>query len=503
MAQTYTLDDAARHLNLSVDEFKRRLREDWKHVRSFRDGPTLRFRSADIDELARTIGLGSSDELPLAEPVDSPSGVLVDDSNIMQTPPKPIKVAGPKPLGDNSNLESDAVILLDPGARTSSKPGSDSDVRLEKATKPKKKSVEDDESILTDEFELPSEGGSGKLTGKSGKLSSAQMKAGDSGKMKAVKPPTPTEEDSSEFELSLDPDSDEFELSLTDDSSEEVSFNLPAHSGPKGEQSGINLNKPKDSGVSLEQSGRMKKPTDEEIDFELSLDSPGSGTSSKKKHGSGRKLKSDSDSEFELTLEEPSDLSLELTNEAPADDKKGDIFEATDFEIPALDDDSASEAVALDDGDTDLESSDFDIALDDADAAADDESASQVVALDDDDVEAARPKKKRKKVAAADLDLGDVDDLDDGPSASKALRGVRHDDEDDEEDTISPAAAAAPAPWGPLPAILMVPTLLVLFLGGLMAYELLHTVWGYQQSNKPSTPLVNWVADLAGMKPAQ
>ena len=45
--------------------------------------------------------------------------------------------------------------------------------------------------------------------------------------------------------------------------------------------------------------------------------------------------------------------------------------------------------------------------------------------------------------------------------------------------------------------------LLVLFLGGLMAYELLHTVWGYQQSNKPSTPLVNWVADLAGMKPAQ
>ena len=67
MAQTYTLDDAARHLNLSVDEFKRRLRDEWKNVRSFRDGPTLRFRSGDIDEIARTIGLGSSEELPLAE----------------------------------------------------------------------------------------------------------------------------------------------------------------------------------------------------------------------------------------------------------------------------------------------------------------------------------------------------------------------------------------------------------------------------------------------------
>src|SRR5687767_8709367 len=68
MAQTYTLDEAADKLNLSVEEFKRRLRTDWAgKVHQFRDGSTLRFRTSDIDELARTLGLGSSEELPLAD----------------------------------------------------------------------------------------------------------------------------------------------------------------------------------------------------------------------------------------------------------------------------------------------------------------------------------------------------------------------------------------------------------------------------------------------------
>ena len=78
MSQTYTLDEAADKLNLSVEEFKRRLRTEWgQKVRAFRDGSTLRFRANEIDELARSIGLGSSDELPLAEssPLDLPADV--------------------------------------------------------------------------------------------------------------------------------------------------------------------------------------------------------------------------------------------------------------------------------------------------------------------------------------------------------------------------------------------------------------------------------------------
>jgi hypothetical protein len=252
--------------------------------------------------------------------------------------------------------------------------------------------------------------------------------------------------------------------------------------------------------VSLEK----KKKDDDEIDFELSLDAPGSGTSAKKL--SSGKLKADSDSEFELTLEEPSDGGLNAAAAAEAE-KKGDIFEATDFEIPALEDDSASEAVSLDEADTDLESSDFDLALDEGDASADEESASEVVALDEGGGKGRR--KKKRVVDDEAVDLSDPD-LEEGSSASSALRGVRP-DEDEEDYEVSEAAdeagrpvvVAGPATWGPLPAILMFPTVLVMFLGTLMAFELLHSTWGYQQSTRPTTPLVDFFADKAGMKASQ
>lgn len=505
MAQTYTLDEAADQLNLSVEEFKRRLRTEWTQIRSFRDGATLRFRANEIDELARTYGLGSSDELPLAEssPLDLP------DEPVFQATRVKGDSGAPLDLDDSSEF----TLTPDAAPAPKSKTG-DSDVRLEKAARRKAADPDDEESILTEELELPSAGGSAKLSGKSGKLSSAKLKSGDSGKQKAdsgrgKKAAPPSADDSSEFELTLDADSDEFELSLTQDSSDEVSLGDMPAATPSGKagQSGINLNRPADSGVSLEKN--KKKKDDDEVDFELSLDAPGSGMSSRKnlggasgksgKKGPGsdkKKKKPDSDSEFELSLEEPSDSGLDL-----GPDKKADIFEATDFEIPALDDDSASEAVSLDDSDTDVESSDFDLALDDADADADDESASQVVALDDD-----APKSRKKKRKAADDD--DVVDLDDDDAGS-ALRGVRHDDDDSDEYEVSeasdggPVVVAAPAPWGALPAILMFPTLIVLFLGTIMAYEVLHSMWGYQSGTQPGTPLVNFVAEKFDMKPAQ
>ena len=522
MAQTYTLEEAADKLNLSIEEFKRRMQTEWTRVRPFRDGATVRYRANEIEELARSIGLGSSEELPLADSseLDVPGeiGLTRDKAKT----PAPAKRSAPKD-DDDAPLkldDSDDIFMLapeEPPAPKSSrnlKSKSDSDVRLEKATKKPYRASDDEESILTDEFDLPSAGGSGKLSGKSGKLSSAKLKSGDSGKHKPVPKPV-ADDSSSEFELSLEPDSDEFELSVTPDSSEEVSLgDMPAESKNKAGQSGINLNRPADSGVSLEKK-RKKTPVpadDDEIDFELSLDAPGTGISSKKKHGSGKKsgkkMEADSDSEFELTLEEPSDFALDAGSSGKG--KKGDIFEATDFEIPALEDDSASEAVSLDEADTDLESSDFDLAIDDDDAAAeDDESKSEVVALDDEDVDAlrARKKKKKKRPVASDDDddgiaLGDEDDEDD--SVGAALTGVSGDDDDDEYEVSQaaddgPMAYAPPPKWGVLPALLMAPTVLIMFIGGIMAYEMLHSVWGAQQATKPTTPLVSWFADTAGI----
>src|SRR5258708_39152028 len=65
MAQYYTLEEAARVLHLTPDQVKK-MAED-KKVRAFRDRGTFRFRSQDIDEVARSLGLGSEPDLQLGE----------------------------------------------------------------------------------------------------------------------------------------------------------------------------------------------------------------------------------------------------------------------------------------------------------------------------------------------------------------------------------------------------------------------------------------------------
>jgi len=130
---------------------------------------------------------------------------------------------------------------------------------------------------------------------------------------------------SSEFELSLDADSGSFELQLNSDSSEEVPLGAPQTAGGSrpGGQSGINLGKPADSGVSLERggdaaAGGLEADSD---DFELSLDPSDAGPKSSGKlraPKSGKKTpapKSDSDSEFELTLDDNSGVTDNLAAE--------------------------------------------------------------------------------------------------------------------------------------------------------------------------------------------
>src|SRR5262245_12054124 len=65
MVQYYTLDEAAKILQMSQDDVKK-MAED-KKLRSFRDRGTLRFRAQEIQELAREIGLGSNPDLQLGE----------------------------------------------------------------------------------------------------------------------------------------------------------------------------------------------------------------------------------------------------------------------------------------------------------------------------------------------------------------------------------------------------------------------------------------------------
>ena len=495
MAQTYTLDEAAQRLGLSADDFKKRLRDEWKSVRSFRDGATLRFRAADIDELARSLGQASDPGLPLGS-----AGPLADSSEELsleppKSKPRPassgrLTPPGSKPPGSKPSLQpladdSDDIFSLPASGGPKSKPKAggkgDSDVRLD-AT-PKRSDVGGNQPTEEIELDLPPASGVG-LGKSSAKLtapkSSARNKipgASDAG----------GDDGSSEFELSLDSDSDSFELQLTSDSSEESALggDLPATGGA---QSGINLGRPADSGVNLEKKGAKPPvaPEDSDGDFELSLDPPAGNGGPKSRPIPAAKPEEGS-SEFELTLD---DSDSESMNQLAADvqsGQAGDIFE-TDFELPVMgEDESGSEVLQVDAADTDLENSDFDLAIDPADAPADDESASQVVLMDDEPLVA-------EDAVALEDDVAVVDEEDDVATAlaRDERRGpVR-------TEVVEKVVAPPPPKWGIVPILALAPTFLIVVLGGLMAYEVVRSMAGYQQPT--ASPIVRGVAGTFGLK---
>ena len=200
----------------------------------------------------------------------------------------------------------------------------------------------------------------------------------------------------------------------------------------------------------------------------------------------------DSSSEFELTLED-SGISSGGGLAPLEDSKEKDIFE-TDFEVPALED-SGSEAVKLDD--TDLESSDFDLALGEEDVAAEDESGSQVVALDDEeDVDegaatVARPAslvgklgKGKKKIEPAEAeDEGELVAVEEAEEVAAAPRTVA-------------AAAAAPADWGTLTPVVLLVSVLVFMVVGMMSFELVRGMWGYRQMTTPGSLVIRSLGGL-------
>jgi hypothetical protein len=532
MASHLTLEEAAEQLGISTEDFKRRLKTEsaFKALVPIRDGNSLRFKSAAIEELARELGAASNPELPLAGLKGDPLPPDSDDFKISSDGIK--KEAKPAAVDshDSLNLSSsdDDMFSLAPEESKSekkvSKPGSDSDVRLEGGKSKKGKAAkDDDESVVpTEELSIDFNGpGSAVIKGGSSAKLSAPKSSGkipkpDSGKNLAKSGAS----DSSEFELSLDADSDDFELKLNSDASDEVDLGeLPkdTSSGRRTGGSGINLRDPKDSGISLEK-GKGKESADkakppvvedgssEEVDFELTLDSSAGASSLKLGGVKPTKAKDeDSDSEFELTLDDSSDSGLEASDSGDAE--KRDIFE-TDFEIPPMDE-SGSEAIAVD-PDTDLERSDSDV--EESSDIVVDESGSEVVLIDEEEAEASpKARSKRKAVSKradddSDVDLADVDLADDeDASASKALKGAKRrsdEDEDEEEEELAAAGAGAyrPIPWGPLPAIFLFPALAISVIGALVGFELLQTMVGYQQPRKPAAPLVRALASNFDME---
>lgn len=449
MAQTYTIEEAAGRLGIGQDELKRRLREDWKSIRSFRDGPTLRFRASDIDDLARTLGQTS-------DPGLQPGRHAATGSDEFLTPP-----------ADGSSEE---LIF---GGKKPKKPG-DSDIRFDGTTGPK---LDPSEHQLTEEISLDvSQPANSKTKGPG----SDKLMAPKSAKIPGAKEVITNTDSSSEFELSLDSDSDSFELDLNTGSGEKA---------PLAAKAGLSLDKPTDKGVNLGDS-------DDSMEFELSIDQPPA-----KSKASLRTQSPESDSEFELALDDNSGVTDGIAaSMEEGDDAKGDIFE-TDFDLPAVgESESGSEVVAVED--SELENSDFDIALDESDVQVDDEeSASQVVLIDDEEdappAKGGRGKALAGAAAAAAVGAVAYDDSDETGSASKALRGVRSDDDDA---PVRVVQAATPK-WGVLPVVMASLSIVPIFLGLLMGFEAIRGMTGYNPTSKPAAPILKGIAGMLGMAP--
>src|SRR5260370_41803273 len=137
----YTLEEAARILGMSSEDLSQMAQH--REVRAFADRGTWRFRTQDIEELARQRGLRSSSDFPLGEaaapkPHDSPAPkagagpsdsafnfalggegdqVEIGQEIISETPSGSRKVSGSKSGAKKPKTPTP-------------KPGSDSDVRL-------------------------------------------------------------------------------------------------------------------------------------------------------------------------------------------------------------------------------------------------------------------------------------------------------------------------------------------------------------------------------------
>ena len=551
----YSLEEASQILGMAADELSQLAQK--REVRAFADRGTWRFRTQDVEELARRRGQASNPDLPLhdAPPAaakaagdvfnfalggesdqveigqemlaDSPSSARKgtgskgrtptpkagSDSDVRlvaegggvsfrlsdskatgqgsgpksgpksgASPKSSVRKPGVKPASDSDvKIVGDSSEDVALGGKPTRK-GSDSDVRLDLRSA---KAKGPDDSFLTEEIDLDAEikkaekAGSGE---KHRQIPSGTAPFELSESDLALPHKKPGMSDSSDFDLSLDVAGDLSPLEPSDEApapkSKKRSEEVPLGQRPRGvseSDSGISLAKPADGGVSLEKKRKSNKDSSDEISFEIARE-PGT---TPKPHKSSAE---DSSSEFELTLEDSARL-------APEEEGLKDIFE-TDFEVPALED-SGSGAVKLDDSDTDLESSDFDLALGDEDVAAEEESGSQVVALEDEEnvdegaATVARPTKgaggKSKK--PVDDDEGDLISSEEDEEIVAAPRGLA-------------TAPAVPADWGVLTPTVLIFSVLVMFMVGVMGFELVRGMWGYRQPNRVSALLIKSVGGL-------
>lgn len=488
-------------------------------VRLVMDGGDVNFAAPDAGKPSASKGpISPPPKAPISPPPGKPGSSKSRKAPMVQDESGVRIVPLDKPSDSDVKIEpSRHDSDISTGKRKPTKKASDSDIRIEEAGQSGK-----GDQMVTEEIDLDAE---------QRKAAEAGAKSGRQRPRPGSSPALPT---ASPFELSetdievkkpaapqkggseTDSSSD-FELQPMKGSSDEIS--LSDLSGGKA-KTGISLQDPADSGISLvpESSEELqikpeaaKPETDSSSDFDLNVEgdsSPREGSSSEFElslqdddasptEGSSSEFElsldpegsdlvadegssdlalekqgADSDSEFELTLDDSGGLSVEDSSESDSD-----------F---AVNEDSGSEAVALDEGDTDLESAEFDLSLESGE-----ESGSQVVPLEEEEAdEGAATVQRRVPAATAEgeegaEDIGEEldDDLNEAPAA-----------EEEVETAAAPVAAAPPADWGVAIPLVSLLSTIILFFVMLMGFELIQGMWGYHSGNKVSSPIVRFFA---------
>lgn len=269
-------------------------------------------------------------------------------------------------------------------------------------------------------------------------------------------------------------------------------FDLSPASGQSPSDSVFDLSTPSMDSIELQITSDLEDTGNSAIDLERPQISPGrSGRTARDKVQDADS--SDDSVTFELSMEEdlpakrsgrhqPINSSFELSLESEALPQAASEDSSSDFEL-TLDDAGSSEMVVEDQTPSgaatdDLESSDFELALDD-DSISEivDDTGSEVVVLEDDAAVAAATEDTPAESIAELDEVGDAD-----------LVVVEPATEDAATTRIAKDAVPLPADWG-WTSLLLIPTTLVLLFTGFLMFEMVRSVWSYEEPSKVAAPV--------------
>jgi excisionase family DNA binding protein len=569
MAQDfYTLEEAAQRLGMTTAELNGMAQR--REIRAFADRGTWRFRSNDVEELARRRGMPSEGEMPALKGagnpaptmptvpmpgVDDPSSEIIlaeevpshgpSDSDVIlvakgsdlelqptddektsqsfifgtnkplsaspKTPPPP-----PVELGTGAD-EDDSLV---PIGREPMQPGSgDSQIRLDSLS-----GRLPDSGVRLVDFDLPPMSGvmpppSSRKLPKVGAQPPSSKKTPKPPSDTTPRPVPPvdhgTPHPDEEVDLHEALARAEGDLSLSADQLVDKggsAVDLGQRSGtkalsplPGGEEGSSEFDlTPHQAGPS-DSVFEVSNPSLESLELELSssLETPHVGGT---EHA--RPKTEDASETFELHMEGSDELdmaTLAARPSGPPDNSPPSLSSEFDLSLQPGEESSSDFELTLEDDSSHLSpleegagarteqiggedvSSDFELALDDEGSSVTEDTGSEVVVIEEDD-------------EAVEDDEGVV-------GAPITGRGVALDEDEleveeavdeaavEEEEALAAAAAGVSADWGWW-SLVHVPTALVMVFTGLLLFEMLRSVWSYNQPNMVTGPIYKMVESI-------